>query len=388
MSGERLVFSQVTDFLHREQFERCVEHYPMPRKSRTMSARDQFLCMAFAQMTYRESLRDIEACLQGNRHLHDMGIRGNVTRTNLAYANEHRDWRIYADMAQHLIRKARRLYEEEVALAEINQIVYALDSTTIDLCMSLFPWADFRRAKAGIKMHTLMDLRGSIPVFISITDANVHDVNILDGVTFEHGSIYLVDRGYVDYGRLYGIEKARAYFVTRTKRNMRSRVCESRAVDRTTGLRCDQTIRLTIDYSKARYPEKLRRVHFVDPETGQSLNFLTNHFGVPALTVARLYKCRWQIELFFKWIKQNLRIKVFYGTSENAVKTQIWIAICAYLLVAIMKKEYGIEESLGRILQILSVNVFQKVAVSELLTDFTAENEIGLLRNQLEFNGF
>jgi IS4 transposase len=344
--------------------------------------------MAFAQITYRESLRDIEACLRDNRHLHDMGIRGNITRTNLAYANERRDWRVYADMAQHLIRKARRLYEKEVALAEINQIVYALDSTTIDLCMSLFPWADFRRAKAGIKMHTLMDLRGSIPVFISITDANVHDVNILDGVTFEPGSIYLVDRGYVDYGRLYGIEKSRAYFVTRTKRNMRSRVCESRAVDRTTGLRCDQTIRLTIDYSKARYPEKLRRVHFVDPETGQSLNFLTNHFGVSALTVARLYKCRWQIELFFKWIKQNLRIKVFYGTSENAVKTQIWIAICAYLLIAIMKKECGIKENLGRILQILSVNVFQKVAVGELLTDFTSENRVGLIRNQLEFNGF
>jgi len=388
MRGERLVFSQVTDFLHREQFERCVERYPMPRKSRTMSARDQFLCMAFAQITYRESLRDIEACLRDNRHLHDMGIRGNVTRTNLAYANEHRDWRIYADMAQLLIRKARRLYAKDIALAEIDQIVYALDSTTIDLCMSLFPWANFRRAKAGIKMHTLMDLRGSIPVFISITDANIHDVNILDRIVFEPGSIYLVDRGYVDYGRLNHIEKASAFFVTRTKRNMRSRVCESRAVDRTTGLRCDQTIKLTFDNSKTRYPEKLRRIHYVDPETKQSLNFLTNHFGVPALTVAKLYKCRWQIELFFKWIKQNLRIKVFYGTSENAVKTQIWIAICAYLLIAIMKKNYGIEDSLGRILQILSVNVFQKVTVNELLTDFVAGNEIGLLRNQLEFNGF
>jgi IS4 transposase len=388
MSDDRLVFSQVTDFLHREQFERCVERYPMPRASRTMSARDQFLCMVFAQITYRESLRDIEACLHDNCHLHDMGIRGNVTRTNLAYANERRDWRIYADMAQVLIRKARRLYAKDVALPEIDQIVYALDSTTIDLCMSLFPWADFRSTKAGVKMHTLMDLRGSIPVFISITDANVHDVNILDRIVFEPGSIYLVDRGYVDYGRLYGIEKARAFFVTRAKRKMRFNVCESRPVDGATGLRCDQTITLTLDYSKTRYPEKLRRVHYVDPDTKQSLNFLTNHFNVSALTVAKLYKCRWQIELFFKWIKQNLRIKVFYGTSENAVKTQIWIAICAYLLVAIMKKEYGITEGLARILQVLSVNVFQKVAVNELLTDTGVCDNIIPDRNQLEFNDF
>ena len=316
-------FSQVTDLIHREQFNRCMELHPMPRTSRAMTAHDQFLAMAFAQITFRESLRDIEACLRGCSHLYAMGIRGNITRTNLAYANEHRDWRVYQALAQILIRKARKLYAEDSKALDIGEMVYALDASTIDLCLTMFPWAHFRKAKAAVKLHTMIDLQGSIPVFISITDGSVHDVNILDQIVFEPGSIYVMDRGYVDFSRLYRIHQAGAFFVTRAKSNMAFYVSKSRPIDKTTGLRCDQNIGLKTTKSKRDYPEKLRRIRFIDAETGKSLVFITNHFGLPAITIARIYKSRWHIELFFKWIKQNLRIKTFYGTTVNAVKTQI-----------------------------------------------------------------
>ena len=344
--------------------------------------------MAFAQITFRESLRDIEACLSGCRHLYAMGIQGNLTRTNLAYANEHRDWRVYADLAQVLIRKARRLYAKDCNALDIDEMVYALDASTIDLCLSMFPWAHFRKTKAAIKLHTLMDLRGSIPVFISITDGSVHDVNVLDEITFDPASIYVMDRGYIDFARLYGIHQAGAFFVTRAKSNMAFYVSQSRQIDKTTGLRCDQSIGLKTVKSKREYPEKLRRIRFIDPETGKSLVFITNHFGLPALTIARIYKSRWQIELFFKWIKQNLRIKTFYGTTENAVKTQIWIAICVYLMVACLKKKHGIDESLSRILQVISVNVFQKEPVNQLFTNLETSDEGVSICNQLMLNGF
>jgi transposase len=317
-----------------------------------------------------------------------MGIRGNVTRTNLAYANENRDWRVYEALGHILIRKARRLYATEDIGLGIDEIVYALDSTTIDLCLTLFPWATFRTTKSAIKMHTQIDLRGAIPVFISITDGSVHDVNILDLVSIEPGSIYVVDRGYVDFRRLFRIETARAFFVTRAKRNMKFYVVESKKVDRATGLKCDQIIRLSIAKSKADYPSKLRRIHYVDPESGQSIVFLTNHLDLPALTIAAIYKSRWNIELFFKWIKQNLRIKTFFGNSENAVKTQIWIAICVYLMVACLNKIHEIDENLSRILQVLSVNVFQKDHVNQLLTNFQTRNNINTDFNQLMFNDF
>jgi transposase len=388
MNTGRLVFTQVTDTLDPAQLARCVSRYPMPRSSRTFSARDQFLSMAFAQMTYRESLRDIEACLRGSSHLYAMGIRGNITRTNLAYANENRDWRVYRDLAQVLIRKARRLYAAESHGLDIDEMVYALDSTTIDLCLSMFPWATFRQSKSAIKLHTLMDLRGSIPVFISITEGSVHDVNILDKILFEAGSIYVMDRGYVDFGRLRRIDQARAFFVTRAKSNLRFYVSRSNLIDRSTGLRCDQVIGLCTTKSKTLYPEKLGRIRYIDPETGKSLTFLTNHFELPALTIAAIYKSRWNIELFFKWIKQNLRIKALYGTSTNAVKTQIWIAICVYLMVACLNKMHGINEKLSRILQVVSVNVFLKNPVNQLLAKFQTTHENNSNSNQLMFNDF
>lgn len=388
MNEGRTIFTQVIDTLHREQFERCVSRYPMPRESRGFSARDQFLSMAFAQMTFRESLRDIEACLSGNRYLYAMGFRGNITRTNLAYANEHRDWRVYADLAQVLIRRARRLYASASHGLDIDEIVYALDSSTIDLCLAMFPWAHFRQTKAAIKLHTMMDLRGSIPVFISITEGIVHDVNVLDEIDFEPGSIYVMDRGYVDFRRLNRIHQAGAFFVTRAKSNMSFYVSTSREVDKITGLRCDQSIGLKTTKSKRDYPEKLRRVRFIDAETGKSLVFITNHFGLPAITITRIYKSRWQIELFFKWIKQNLRIKAFYGLSENAVKTQIWIAICVYLMVACLNKIHGFDENLSRILQVLSVNVFQKEPMDQLFTKIEPRNDAALEHNQLTFNDF
>lgn len=388
MNDGRLIFSQVMDLLHREQFERCVDRYPMPRISRGMSARDQFLSLAFAQITFRESLRDIEACLSGNRNLYAMGIRGNVTRTNLAYANENRSWKVYADLAQVLIRKARRLYADDTSELDIDEIVYALDATTIDLCLSMFPWATFRSTKSAVKMHTMIDLKGSIPVFISITEGSVHDVNILDDIAFEPGSIYVMDRAYVDFKRLFGIANAQAYFVVRAKRNMRFNAVASRPVDKTTGLRCDQTIRLTGIESKNDYPKTLRRIKFYDAENDQHLVFLTNHFMLAALSVTEIYKSRWRVELFFKWIKQNLRIKAFYGNSSNAVKTQIWSAICVYLLVAILKKINDIPYSLSRILQILSVNVFQKEPIYQLFTEPDAKNHQYEDGKQLLFKGF
>lgn len=386
MNAGKLVFTQVTDILDPKQLSRCVDRYPMPRASKGMSARDQFLSMIFAQMTFRESLRDIEACLNGSRHLYAMGFRGNITRTNLAYANEHRNWRVYADLAQVLIRRARGLYASHGHGLDIDEMVYALDSSTIDLCLSMFPWAHFRQTKAAIKLHTMIDLRGSIPVFISITEGSVHDVNVLDDIAFEPKSIYVMDRGYVDFSRLYRIHQAGAFFVTRAKSNMAFYVSQSRDINKTTGLRCDQSIGLKTAKSKRDYPEKLRRIRFIDSETGKSIVFITNHFGLSAINIAHIYKSRWRIELFFKWIKQNLRIKAFYGNTENAVKTQIWIAICVYLMVACLSKIHGFDKNLSRILQVLSINVFQKESINQLLTNFDTNFNNFDIHNQLEFN--
>jgi hypothetical protein len=388
MNSGRLVFAQIIDVLDPKQFTRCIERYPMPRASRSMTARDQFLAMAFAQITFREGLRDIEACLNGSSHLYGMGIRGNITRTNLAYANEFRDWRVYEALARVLIRKARGLYAEDTNGLDIEEMVYAVDASTIDLCLSMFPWATFRSTKAAIKLHTQIDLKGSIPVFISITNGSVHDVHFLDRIHFEADSIYVFDRGYIDFGRLYAIHKAGAFFVIRAKSNTRYYVRECRSVDKSTGLRCDQTIRLNTNKAKRDYPTNLRRISFVDPLTSKRLVFLTNHFDLPALAVAAVYKSRWQIELFFKWIKQNLRIKAFYGTSENAVRTQIWIAICVYLKVACLNKLHGINESMSRILQVLSVNVFQKEPIHQLLRSYDTRDAKNDISNQLIFNDF
>jgi len=338
MNFGKIVFSQILELIHPQQFHRCVNRYPMKRTSRSFSAWDQYLCMAFAQITFRESLRDIEACLRGCIHLDLMGIKGNVTRTNLAYANEHRDWRVYEALAQVLIRKARRLYADDSTGLDLDEMVYAVDASTIDLCLSVFPWASFRKAKGAIKLHTQIDLHGPIPVFIRITDGSVYDVHFLDQIIFEAGSIYVFDRGYFDFKRLFRIEKANSYFVIRSKKNTRFYVFESRPVDKSTGLRCDQVIRLSSAKGKRDYPKRLRRISFIDTETGKRLVFLTNHLDLPAITIAIIYKSRWKIELFFKWIKQNLRIKAFYGTSENAVRTQIWIALCVYLMVACLNK--------------------------------------------------
>jgi transposase len=326
--------------------------------------------MAFAQLTYRESLRDIECCLRAmHEKLYHMGIRGKVSRSTLAYANENRDWRIYCDFAQILISEARTLYANEKLGIELDETVYALDSTTIDLCLSVFPWARFRKTKSAIKLHTLLDLRGNIPSFIAITEGKVHDVNILDVLIPEAGAIYVMDKAYLDFERLYDLHQCGGFFVTRAKSNTRLKRLYSRPVDKSTGVQCDQTVVLTGFYSKKAYPEKLRRVRFFDIEKNQRLVFLTNQFGLPPETIAGLYRCRWQVELFFKWIKQNLRIKAFYGTSENAVKTQVWIAISVYVLVAIIKKRLKIELGLYTILQIFSVSVFEKIHILQALTD-------------------
>lgn len=388
MNQGRLVFSQITDVFHREQFQRCVSKYPMPRASRSFFARDQFLTMAFAQLTYRASLRDVEACLAGNPNLYAMGIRGNPTRTNIAYANTNRSWRVYEDFAQLLIKKVRPLYQSDPSPVGLDEMVYAFDSSTIDLCLTLFPWATFRKTKAAVKLHTMIDLRGSIPVFISITEGSVHDVNALDDLEIEPGSIYTLDRGYVDFSRLYRLHSDGGFFVTRAKKNMVFHVSESRPVDKTTGLRCDQIIRLKTKKSKKDYPEVLRRVSYVDATSGKRLVFLTNNFHLPAVKIAGIYKGRWHIELFFKWIKQNLRIKTFFGNNENAVKTQIWIAVSMYLMVASLKKQLGLDMSMGKILQILSVNPFQQVPLHQLLTRFGNEITGGEDCNQLMLNGF
>ena len=370
MNSGKTVFSQVMDFLPLHEFRKCVSRYHGDYKVRTLSCLDQFLSMSFAQMTYRESLRDIEACLKTmSSKLYHMGIRGNIARNNLARANENRDWRIYADFAQVLIHQARKLYQHEDFGIELDQTVYALDASTIDLCLSLFPWARFRETKSAVKLHTLLDLRGPIPAFIEITDGKVHDVNILDILATEPGSFYVMDRGYLDFQRLYTLHQTSAFFVIRAKSNMQSRRLYSHPVDKSTGLQCDQTILLTGYYTAKDYPDKLRRVRYYDLETDKRLVFLTNNFSLPALTIARLYKARWQVELFFKWIKQHLRIKAFYGTSENAVKTQIWIAISTYVLIAIIKKRLELKVSLYTFLQIISVTVFEKMPIYQALHD-------------------
>ena len=371
------IFAQIMDFLPKHKFRKCVDRYSGNYRTRSFTCFDQFMCMAFAQLTYRESLRDIECCLRAmHEKLYHMGIRGKVSRSTLAYANEKRDWRIYCDFAQILIHEARQLYVNEDFGLELEQTVYALDSSTIDLCLSVFPWARFRRTKGAIKLHTLLDLRGNIPSFIAITDGKVHDVNILDLLIPEAGSIYVMDKAYLDFGRLYDFNQCAAFFLVRAKSNTRLKRLYSNPVDKSTGVQCDQIVVLTGFYSRKGYPAKLRRIRFFDPETNKRLVFLTNQFGLPPETIAALYRYRWQVELFFKWIKQNLRIKSFYGTSENAVKTQIWIAISVYVLVAIIKKRLKLELSLYTILQIFSVTVFEKVLILQALTDVAYKNEI------------
>ncbi|OHE24072.1 MAG: transposase [Syntrophobacterales bacterium RBG_19FT_COMBO_59_10] len=357
------------------EFRKCVDRYNGNYHTSSFSCLDQYLCMAFAQLTYRESLRDIEACLRSRKEkLYHLGIRGRVSRSTLAEANEKRDWRMYADFCQILISQARSLYADEDFGIELKETAYALDSTTIDLCLSIFPWASFRKHKAAVKMHTLLDLRGSIPSFIEITKGTLHDVNILDIMVPEPGSFYIMDRGYLDFERLYVLTQLLAFFVTRAKKNNKFRRIYSHPVDRANGLRYDQTIMLVTPKSLAGYPEKLRRVKYFDAEREKQLVFLTNNFVLPALTIAKLYKCRWQIELFFKWIKQHLRIKAFYGTSINAVKTQIWIAVSTYVLVAIIRKRLQLELNLYTILQILSVTLFEKVPLDQLFANYDYKN--------------
>jgi transposase len=377
----------VLDFLPLHEFRKCVRRYGGDYKVQSFSCLDQFLCLSFAQLTYRESLRDIEICLRPfSSRLYHSGFRGRISRSTLAYANETRDWRIYADFAQILIQHARALYASDSFGVDLNQTAYAFDSTTIDLCLSLFPWAKFRKHKAAVKLHTLIDLRGSIPCFIYITDGKVHDVNALDQLVLEPGAFYIMDRGYIDFARLHVFVQSAAFFVTRAKRNMDFIRLDYRPVDKSTGLRSDQTIRLRGFNAGKDYPDALRLIHFVDPATKKNLIFLTNNFMLPALTIPQLYKSRWQVELFFKWIKQYLRIKSFYGTSENAVKVQIWTAICIYLLVAILKKKLNIPRSLGEILQILSISIFEKNDLYQSLTASSAQAENSDARNQLLLN--
>ena len=379
MHSGRLVFAQLMDFFPRSEFNTCVRRYGGDVRPRSFSCRDQFLCLAFAQLTFRESLRDIETCLRSmGPKLSQAGFRGQISRSTLADANIAHDWRIVADFAQVLIARARLLYSRSPFGVTLDQTVYALDSTTIDLCLSLFPWARFRRRKGAVKLHTLIDLRGNIPTFIHITQGKTHDVNVLDCLPIEAGAFYVMDRGYVDFRRLRRLTLVGAFFVTRAKRNMVYKVIGRRVVDKATGLRTDQTISLTGPKSSQLHPEPLRRVTYCDPETQRRLVFLTNNFALPALTIASLYKCRWQVELFFKWIKQNLRIKAFYGTRMNAVKTHVWTAISTYVLVAIIKREMKIEFSLSEILQILSLNLFEKTPLLTLfLTEKTHSEEEG-----------
>src|SRR3989454_1278855 len=366
------------------EFQKCVARYHGDSHGRGFSCWDQYLAMAFAQLTYRESLRDIEACLRSmSSKLYHVGFRGQVARSTLADANETHDWRIYADFAQVLIGIARPLYALDPIGVELDQSLYALDSTTIDLCLSLFPWAKFRKHKAAVKMHTLLDLHGNIPTFISITDGKVHDVNILDEILPETGAIYVMDRGYVDFERLYIFTLSAAFFVVRTKSNVLIQRRYSRLVDKTTGVRSDHTVILTAIDSAKVYPEPLRRVSYLDVKTRKRFKFLTNNFTLPALTIAQTYKARWQVELFFKWIKQHLRIKSFYGTSQNAVKTQIWIAVSVYVLVAIVRKRLGLQSSLYQILQILSVMLFEKTPISQALQPSDYQEDLLTSTNQL-----
>ena len=384
----RTVFSQLLSFLPDREFRRCVARYGGNARPRGFSCWDQYLAMAFAQLTYRDSLRDIEACLRSlGGKLYHMGFHGRVSRSTLADANDAHDWRIYADFAQVLIRIARPLYASDPIGVDLDHSLYALDSTTIDLCLSLFPWAKFRKHKAALKMHTLLDLHGNIPTFISITDGKVHDVNILDEILPEAGAFYVMDRGYVDFARLYIFTLSAAFFVVRTKSNVLLQRRYSHAVDKSTGVRSDHTVILTAIDSAKVYPEALRRVTYLDGETGKRFKFLTNNFALPAATIAQIYKCRWQVELFFKWIKQHLRIKAFFGTSENAVKTQIWIAVSVYVLVAIVRKRLSLDVSLYQILQILSVTLFEKTPVLRALQPPVSTNELLDFPNQLNLFG-
>ena len=366
----KLVFAQLMGFLPLHTFRRCVARYPSSYPTKTFSHLDQYLCMVFAQLTFRESLRDIEVCLRAHKsRIYHFGIRGHVARSNLGDANEKRDWRIYRDFANALIVEARRLYAGDAFRVDLENTVYALDTTTIDLSLKVFPWAHFRKAKAAVKMHTQIDLRGNIPSFIYVSDGKMHEVNVLDLMMPEPGSFTIMDRGFLDFTRLYRLTQAGAFFVIRPKSNTLFRRVYSRPVDKTTGLRCDQTVRLTGVKSPDDYPQYLRYVVFYDEKTDKRLGFFTNNFELPALLIAQLYKCRWQVELFFKWIKQHLRIKAFFGTNENAVKTQIWIAISVYVLVAIVKKRLGVDASLYTILQILSLALFEKAPLHQLLSD-------------------
>ena len=384
MNSGRTVFAQLLDHLSAYEFQKCVNRYRGDAHLRGFSCLDQLLTMAFAQLTYRESLRDIEACLRSiSGKLYHIGFRGKVARTNLAAANEAHDWRIFADFAQVLIGVARPLYAADPIGVDLDQSLYALDSTTIDLCLSLFPWARFRKGKAAVKMHTLLDLHGNIPTFISITDGKVHDVNILDEILPEAGAFYVMDRGYVDFERLFVFTLSLAFFVTRSKSNVKLQRRYSHPVDKTTGVRSDHTVILIAIGSAQVYPDPLRRVTYLDLETNKRLIFLTNNFTLPALTIARIYKSRWQVELFFKWIKQHLRIKAFFGTSENAVKTQIWIAVSIYVLVAIVRKRLGLEISLYQILQILSVTLFEKTPLLQALRPSDSQEDICDSANQL-----
>lgn len=376
MNQGKTIFSQLMEILPLHEFRKCVNRYRGDYKVQKFTCLDQFLCMAFAQLTYRESLRDIEACLRSMQSkLYHMGIRSNISRSTLADANENRNWQIYADFAQVLIGKARELYANDSFGVELNQTAYALDSSTIDLCLSLFPWAQFRQHKGAIKLHTLLDLCGNIPTFLHVTDGKVHDVNILDDLVPEAGSIYIMDRGYLDFARLYRLHQHHAIFVIRAKRNFHFQRLYSQPVDKSTGLRSDQTIRLAGYYPRKYYPDPLRRISYVDMETQNRFAYLTNQFTLPAITIADLFRCRWQVELFFKWIKQHLRIKKFFGTSENAVKTQIWIAISVYVLVAIFKKHLNLNHSLYTILQILSLTLFEKRPIIEVFSEISLEEQ-------------
>ena len=384
MNSGKTLFAQLMEFVPIYKFRQCVERYRGNYKIKSFSCWDQFLCMAFAQITYRESLRDIQACLRAAQpKLYHMGIRGGVSRNTLANANKTRDWRIYADFAQVLIREARRLYANENFGIELENTVYALDSTTIDLCLSLFPWALFRQRKGAVKLHTLLDLRGNIPTVCIITHGKVHDVNILDHIVPEAGAIYIMDRAYTDFARLYAIHQSSAFFVTRAKSNFRCKRLYSNPVDKRTGLRCDQTVVLEGFYSRQDYPDKLRRIRYYDSNKRKLLTIITNNLSLPALTIAELYRSRWQVELFFKWIKQNLRIKAFYGTTLNAVKTQIWIAISVYVLIAIVKKRLNLDRKLYTILQILSVTLFEKVDILQALRFHDYKAEANIKSNQL-----
>lgn len=385
MNSGKTIFSQITDYIPIKKFNRCVVRYNGNYKVRSFTCYDQFLCMAFAQSKYRESLRDIECCLRAvHEKLYHIGIRGKVSRSTLSDANENRDWQIYRDFAQILIQEARSLYVDDDFGLELDETVYALDASTIDLCLSSFPWAKFRKTKGAVKLHTLLDLRGNIPSFISITDGKVHDVNILDELEPEPGAIYIMDRGYLDFKRLYELHQSGAFFIIRSKSNTGVKRIYSHPVDKSIGLKCDQTIELTGVKTKEYYPDRLRRIKVYDDKNDNTLVFLTNNFKLPAKIISELYRCRWQVELFFKWIKQHLRIKKFYGTSENAVKTQIWIAVSVYVLVAIIKKRLRLTEmSLYTLLQIFSISLFEKKMIIQIVKPSDYKKEISSVYKQL-----